>query len=66
MMREIEQLTQNVGAAFIIYNRNVEVFKNHIQIFPNNIINTATTSKKPIRAFRDTSVTQNFDYRPNF
>lgn len=66
MMHEIEQQNQNVGAAITIYNRNVEVFNNYIQIFPNNIINTATTSKKPIRAFRDASVTQNFDYRPNF
>jgi LemA protein len=66
MMHEIEEQNENVGAAINIYNRNVEVFNNYIQIFPNNIINTATTGKKPIRAFRDVSVTQNFDYRPNF
>lgn len=66
MMHEIEQQNENVGAAITIYNRNVEVFNNYIQVFPNNVINTATTAKKPIRAFRDSSVTQNFDYRPNF
>ncbi|WP_122899513.1 LemA family protein [Acinetobacter sp. B51(2017)] len=66
MMQEIEEQNENVGAAITIFNRNVEVFNNYIQIFPNNLINTATTGKKPIRVFRDASTTQNFDYRPNF
>lgn len=66
MMHEIEEQNENVGAAITIFNRNVEVFNNAIQIFPNNLINTATIGKKPIRPFRDVSVTQNFDYRPNF
>ena len=66
MMHEIEEQNENVAAAITIFNRNVEVFNNYIQIFPNNVINTATVGKKTIRAFRDVSVTQNFDYRPNF
>ena len=66
MMHEIEEQNENVGAAITIYNRNVEVFNNYIQVFPNNMINTATAAKKPIRPFRDNNVTQNFDYRPNF
>lgn len=66
MMNEIEEQNENVGAAITIFNRNVELFNNHIQIFPNNIINTMTLSKKAIRPFRDQTVTQNFDYRPNF
>lgn len=66
MMQEIEEQNENVGAAITIFNRNVEVFNNYIQIFPNNLINTATTGKKPIRVFRDVSTAQNFDYRPNF
>ena len=66
MMNEIEEQNENVGAAISIYNRNVELFNNHIQVFPNNIINTLTLGKKPVRPFRDNAVTQNFDYRPNF
>ena len=66
MMNEIEEQNENVGAAISILNRNVELFNNHIQVFPNNIVNTMTMSKKAIRPFRDQMVTQNFDYRPNF
>lgn len=66
MMHEIEQQNENVGASIIIYNRNVELFNNYIQIFPNNIINTATIAKKQVRAFQDQTITQSFDYRPNF
>ncbi|MCP5774586.1 LemA family protein, partial [Klebsiella pneumoniae] len=34
MMAEIEEQNENVGAAITIYNRNVELFNNQIQIFP--------------------------------
>ena len=66
LMYEIEQQNKNVGAAITIFNRNVEVFNNYIQMFPHNMINTATAAKKAIRPFRDPAMTQNFDYRPNF
>lgn len=66
MMAEIEEQNENVGAAITIYNRNVELFNNQIQIFPHNIINNMLLRKKVVRPFRDQSVTQNFDYRPNF
>ena len=66
MMHEIEAQNDNVSAAITIYNRNVELFNNYIQIFPNNLVNTMTVQKKPIRPFYDNSVSQNFDYRPNF
>ena len=66
MMNEIEEQNENVGAAITIFNRNVALFNNYIQVFPNNIINTLTLSKKAIRPFRDQAATQNFDYRPNF
>ncbi len=66
MMNEIEEQNENVGAAITIFNCNVELFNNHIQIFPNNIINTMTLGKKAVRPFRDQAATQNFDYRPNF
>ena len=66
MMNEIEEQNENVGAAITIFNRNVELFNNYIQVFPNNIINTLTLSKKAIHPFRDQAATQNFDYRPNF
>ena len=66
MMHEIEEQNENVGAAITIFNRNVELFNNQIQIFPNNIINTLTLGKKAIRPFRDPSMQQGFEYRPNF
>lgn len=66
MMNEIEEQNENVGAAISIYNRNVELFNNQIQIFPHNLINNMLLKKKAVRPFRDQAVTQSFDYRPNF
>lgn len=66
MMDEIDQQNENVGAAITIFNRNVELFNTYIQVFPNNLINTATVSKKAIRPFRDQVLNSNFSYRPNF
>ena len=66
MMNEIEEQNENVGAAITIYNRNVELFNNQIQIFPHNIINNMFLRKKAVRPFKDQTVTNNFDYRPNF
>ncbi|WP_269913693.1 LemA family protein [Acinetobacter sp. HY1485] len=66
MMHEIQQQNDNVAASLSIFNRNVEFFNNQIQVFPNNIINTLTLSKRPIRPFRDPVMNQNFQYRPNF
>jgi len=59
MMNEIEEQNENVGAAITIYNRNVELFNNQIQIFPHNIINNMLLRKKAVRPFRDQTVTQN-------
>ena len=66
MMDDIQEQNENVGAAITIFNRNVELFNNQIQVFPNNLINTITLSKKAIRPFRDPITTQNFSYKPNF
>ena len=66
MMNEIEEQNENVGAAITIFNRNVELFNKHIQVFPNKNINPSTLGKITIRPFRDNAVTQSFDYRPNF
>ncbi|WP_151765716.1 LemA family protein [Acinetobacter colistiniresistens] len=66
MMDDIQEQNENVGAAITIFNRNVEQFNNQIEVFPNNLINTLTLSKKPIRPFQDHLVTENFDYKPNF
>lgn len=66
MMDDIQEQNENVGAAITIFNRNVEEFNNIIQIFPNNMINTMTLAKQPIRPFSDNVITQNFDYKPNF
>ena len=53
MMDEISTQNTHVRAAITIFNRNVELFNNQIQVFPNNLINTITLSKKAIRPFRD-------------
>ena len=66
MMDEISTQNTHVRAAITIFNRNVELFNNQIQVFPNNLINTITLSKKAIRPFRDPITTQNFSYKPNF
>ena len=66
MMDDIQEQNENVGAAISIFNRNVEEFNNNIEIFPNNLVNSLTLSKKAIRPFSDSVVSQNFDYRPNF
>lgn len=66
MMQEIQEQNENVSAAISIFNRNVEAFNNQIEVFPNNMINTMTLSKKPIRPFRDPIMNQSYNYRPNF
>ncbi|WP_445114987.1 LemA family protein [Acinetobacter sp. WZC-1] len=66
MMDDIQEQNENVGAAITIFNRNVEEFNNTIQIFPNNLVNTVTLAKKPIRPFSDAITLQNFNYRPDF
>lgn len=65
LMHEITEQNANVGAAISIFNRNVEHFNNGIQIFPNNIVNSMTLNRKPLRPFED-RVQSNFDYKPNF
>ena len=66
MMHDIQEQNENVSAAISIFNRNVEEFNNLIQVFPNNLINSISLAKKPIRPFTDHKAQQNFDYRPNF
>lgn len=66
MMHDIQEQNENVSAAISIFNRNVEEFNNLIQVFPNNLINSISLAKKPIRPFTDHPAQQNFDYRPNF
>lgn len=66
MMNEIDEQNDNVSAAIQIFNRNVELFNNYIQAFPNNIVNGFSLSKKPIRPFSDRRAQSSFDYKPNF
>ena len=66
VMREITNQNENVGASITIFNRNVEHFNNSIQIFPNNLVNSMTLNKKPLKPFNDRLQDSNFDYKPNF
>ena len=51
MMNEIEEQNENVGAAISIYNRNVELFNNQIQVFPHNIVNNMLLQKESCASF---------------
>ncbi len=66
LMHEITDQNQNVGAAINIFNRNVEYFNNSIQIFPNNIVNSMSLNRKPLKPFQDRVMDNGFDYKPNF
>ncbi len=46
MMAEIEEQNENVGAAITIYNRNVELFNNQIQIFRTTSLIICYSEKK--------------------
>jgi len=65
MMREIAEQQENVGAAITIYNRNVELFNNSIEMFPGSVINGLFNKKSPIIPFSDTEASKGFDYTPN-
>ena len=66
LMHEITDQNENVGAAISIFNRNVEHFNNSIQIFPNNVVNSMSLNKKPLKPFQDRVMDIGFDYKPNF
>lgn len=66
LMHEITDQNENVGAAISIFNRNVEHFNNSIQIFPNNVVNSMSLNKKPLKPFQDRVMDSGFDYKPNF
>ncbi|WP_426236424.1 LemA family protein [Pseudomonas sp. TWP3-2] len=66
MMREIAEQQENVGAAITIYNRNVELFNNSIEMFPGSVVNGLFNKKTPVIPFSDTEASQSFSYTPNF
>lgn len=66
MMREIAEQQENVGAAITIYNRNVELFNNSIEMFPGSVVNGLFNKKTPVVPFSDTEASQGFSYTPNF
>ncbi|MGU3350069.1 MULTISPECIES: LemA family protein [Pseudomonas] len=65
MMREISEQQENVGAAITIYNRNVELFNNAIEMFPGSVINGLFNKKTRVTPFTDTEASQSFSYTPN-
>ncbi|PMX00712.1 LemA family protein [Pseudomonas sp. FW215-R2] len=65
MMREIAEQQENVGAAITIYNRNVELFNNSIEMFPGSVINGLFNKKSPVTPFSDSEASQGFSYTPN-
>ncbi|MBA1280309.1 LemA family protein [Stutzerimonas stutzeri] len=66
LMREIADQQENVGAAVVIFNREVEGFNNSIQMFPGSLVNSALNKKTLIRPFSDAEAEKGFDYKPNF
>ncbi|MFJ2486296.1 LemA family protein [Pseudomonas sp. NPDC087639] len=65
MMREIAEQQENVGAAITIYNRNVELFNNTIEMFPGSVVNGLINKKTRVTPFSDTEASQGFSYTPN-
>lgn len=65
MMREIAEQQENVSAAITIYNRNVELFNNTVEMFPGSVVNGLFNKKPRVTPFTDTEASQNFSYTPN-
>jgi LemA protein len=66
LMREIAEQQENVGAAVVIFNREVEGFNNSIQMFPGSLVNSTMNKKNAITPFSDAEAEKGFDYKPNF
>jgi len=66
LMREIAEQQENVGAAIVIFNSEVERFNNGIEMFPGSLINNNMNKKSPITPFTDFQAAAAFDYKPNF
>ncbi|MFZ3282556.1 LemA family protein [Pseudomonas sp.] len=65
MMREIAEQQENVSAAITIYNRNVELFNNTVEMFPGSVVNGLFNKKPRVTPFTDTEASQSFSYTPN-
>ncbi|WP_236247916.1 LemA family protein [Pseudomonas mosselii] len=65
LMREIAEQQQNVGAAIVIFNGEVERFNNGIQMFPGSLVNSVMNKHAPVTAFTDIQAASAFDYTPN-
>lgn len=66
LMREITEQQENVAAAIVIFNSEVELFNNSIQMFPGSLINGVMNKRSPITPFTDTEAGGSFSYKPNF
>jgi LemA protein len=66
MMSEIVEQQAEVAAAIAVFNREVELFNNSIQIFPGAVVNKLLNKKSAISTFVDSEASSSFDYRPNF
>ncbi len=66
LMREIAEQQENVGAAVVIFNGEVERFNNTIQMFPGSLVNGMLNKKSAIVPFHDSQAQAGFEYRPNF
>ena len=66
LMREITEQQENVGAAVVIFNGEVERFNNTIQMFPGSLVNNLLNKKSPVTPFSDSEASRSFEYKPNF
>lgn len=66
LMREITEQQENVGAAVVIFNGEVERFNNTIQMFPGSVVNGMLNKKTAIVPFHDLQASESFEYKPNF
>lgn len=65
LMREIAEQQENVGAAIVIFNGEVERFNNSIQMFPGSLVNSVMNKHSAVTPFTDDQATSAFDYTPN-
>jgi LemA protein len=65
LMGQLVQLQKEVTAALTIFNRNVELFNDSLQVFPNGLVNAMVTRAKPVPAFSDPQASSSFSYAPN-
>ena len=65
VMKEVSEQEENVAAAIVIFNRNVEGFNNNIQAFPNVVLNKIMFKEETINSFKTQEAEKDVEFSPN-